>query len=131
MLMNLIGSICLSDIPKEFIRIGKDGKKYLPVYIGQRRQTSQYGHTHFVKVYVPKDRREEGVEYFIGEAKPSEYQTQQTRIMAGAEAYSQQQGRQQYQQPQYGRPPQQPQPQPQSPGRQSFDVEDETGDLPF
>ncbi len=137
MLMNLIGSICLSDIPKEFIRIGKDGKKYLPVYIGQRRQPSQYGHTHFVKVYVPKDRREEGVEYFIGEAKPSDYQTQQTRVMAGAEAYvQQQQGRQyqqqpQYQQPQYGRPPQQPQPQPQSPGRQSFDVEDETGDLPF
>lgn len=134
MLMNLIGSICLSDIPKEFIRTGRDGKQYLPVYIGQRRQTSQYGHTHFIKVYVPKDRREEGVEYFIGEAKPSEYQTQQSRIMAGAEAYvqQQQQQRSQYQQPtqrgqQYGRP----QPTQQSPVRQSFNVEDETGDLPF
>lgn len=142
MLMNLIGSVCLSDIPKEFIRTGRDGKQYLPVYIGQRRQTSQYGHTHFIKVYVPKERREEGVEYFIGEAKPSEYQTQQSRIMAGAEAYvrEQQQQRPQYQQPprqgqqsgqQYGRPRQAQQPQPQSPVRQSFDVEDETGDLPF
>lgn len=135
MLMNLIGSICLSDIPKEFIRTGRDGKQYLPVYIGQRRQTSQYGHTHFIKVYVPKDRREEGVEYFIGEAKPSEYQTQQSRIMAGAEAYVQQQ--QQQQRPQYQQPPQRgqqygrPQPPQQSPVRQSFDVEDETGDLPF
>lgn len=134
MLMNLIGSICLSDIPKEFIRTGRDGKQYLPVYIGQRRQTSQYGHTHFIKVYVPKDRREEGVEYFIGEAKPSEYQTPLTRVLAGAEAYARerQEQRLQYLQPpqngqQYGRP-QQPQ---QSPVRQSFDVEDETGDLPF
>ena len=131
MLMNLIGSICLSDIPKDFIRTGKDGKKYLPVYIGQRRQPSQFGHTHFIKVYVPKERREDGVEFFIGEAKPSDYQTQQTRIMAGAEAYAQQQQGRQYQQPQYGRPQQTPPPQPQSPGRQSFDVEDETGDLPF
>lgn len=82
-------------------------------------------------MYVPKDRREECVEYFIGEAKPSDYQTQQTRVMAGAEAYVQQQQGRQYQQPPQYQQPQQPQLQPQSPGRQSFDVEDETGDLPF
>ncbi|MBQ6286249.1 MAG: hypothetical protein IJK73_01160 [Bacteroidales bacterium] len=118
-MMNLIGSICLSDVPQKFVRIGKDGKKYLPVYIGQRRQPSQYGHTHFVKVYVPKDRREEGVEYFIGEAKPSEYQTQQSRVLAGAESFArEQQNRAQYRQPE----PVQP---------SSFDTEDETGDLPF
>lgn len=133
MLMNLIGSICLSDIPKEFVTVGKNGKKYLKVYIGQRRQTSQYGHTHFIKVYVPSDRREEGVEHFIGEAKPSEYQTQQSRVMAGAEAYvneQRQQGTYRPQpqgQPQYGgRAPQAPPPQ-----QPSFSEEDENGDLPF
>ena len=109
--MNYIGSICITDIPQEFARTGKDGKKYLPIYIGQRRQPSQYGHTHFIKVYIPKDRREEGVEHYIGEMKPSEYESQQTQIIAGAEAFAGEQDRRQLQSP--------PSP------------VDEAGDLPF
>lgn len=126
MLMNLIGSICLTDIPKDLIRVGSDGKKYLTVYIGQRRQTSQYGHTHFIKAYVPKERREDGVDYFIGDAKPSEYQTQQTRIMAGAESFAREntqrsaQPQRQYQQPVQQAPP-----------PQRFSAPDDNGDLPF
>lgn len=110
--MNLIGSICLTDIPKDLIKIGKDGKKYLTIYIGQRRQVSQFGHSHFIKAYVPRDKREEGVEHFIGDAKPSEYQTQQTRIMKGAETLKREQKSQQV-------------------NRQSFTSENDDGDLPF
>lgn len=113
--MNYVGSICLTDIPKEFIRAGKDGKQYLPIYIGQRRQPSKYGHTHFIKVAISKDRREEGVEHYIGEAKPSEYQPQQTRVIAGAQAYAQEEQKRQSQ----------------NVAHQSFSTEDETGDLPF
>lgn len=61
----LKATICLSDIPKEYIRENKNGKKYLDVYIGQRRQPSQYGNTHYIKVDVPQ-----GYEAaFIGDAK--------------------------------------------------------------
>lgn len=86
--MNLIGSICLDDIPKDLLRTGKNGKRYLTIYVGQRRQTSQYGHTHFIKAYVPNDRREEGLDHFIGDLKPSEYQTQESRLVAGARSHA-------------------------------------------
>ena len=35
------GSLCLTDIPKELITVGKNGKKYLNIEIGERRQPSQ------------------------------------------------------------------------------------------
>lgn len=66
---NFVGSICLSDIPKEFIKTGRNGKKYLDIYIGERRTPSQYGHTHFIKVSVPRDEKQDGVDYFIGDAR--------------------------------------------------------------
>lgn len=46
-------TICLSDIPKAYIREGADGKKYLDLYIGQRRQAKP-GKTHYLKVDVPR-----------------------------------------------------------------------------
>lgn len=53
---NLYGSICLTDIPKELITVGKNGKKYLNVVINARREVSQYGYTHYIKAYC-KNRR--------------------------------------------------------------------------
>lgn len=71
---NLYGSLCLSDIPKELITVGKNGKKYLNIVVNERREVSQYGMTHYVKAYVKRDQAREGVNYYIGELKPSDYQ---------------------------------------------------------
>lgn len=97
------GSLCLSDIPKELITVGKNGKKYLNIEIGERRQPSQYGATHYVKCSVKSEQKREGVNYYIGELKPSKYDSggqQQGKAVAA----------------------QQP---------KSFNSPDENGDLPF
>lgn len=74
--MDLFGSICLTKIPKELIREGKDGKKYLSIEVRERREVGQYGDTHYIKAYCKKDERKEGVNYFIGDLKPSSYGTE-------------------------------------------------------
>ena len=60
----LKATICLSDIPKAYIRDNADGKKYIDIYIGERRNASRYG-THYVKVDVPQNYEAA----FIGDAK--------------------------------------------------------------
>lgn len=65
------GSLCLTDIPKELITEGKNGKKYLNIEVGERRQPSQYGATHYIKASVRQEQRQEGINYYIGELKPS------------------------------------------------------------
>lgn len=70
---NLYGSICLSDIPKELITTSKNGKKYLNIEVNELRQPSQYGATHAVKMSVKKADRKEGVNYYIGNLKPSKF----------------------------------------------------------
>lgn len=56
----LTGSICLTDIPKEFITEGKNGKKYVNFAVSKRKETSQFGETHTITVSKPKDQRKEG-----------------------------------------------------------------------
>ena len=70
---NLYGSICLSDIPKELITVGKNGKKYLNIEVKERREVSQFGMTHYIKAYCKKEHQRQGVNYYIGELKPSNY----------------------------------------------------------
>lgn len=70
---NLYGSICLSDIPKELITESRNGKKYLNIEVTALRQPSQYGATHAVKMSVKKADRKEGVNYYIGNLKPSKF----------------------------------------------------------
>lgn len=71
---NLYGSLCLSDIPKELITTGKNGKKYLNIVVNKRREVSQFGMTHYVKAHCKKEQQRDGVNYYIGELKPSSYQ---------------------------------------------------------
>lgn len=78
---NLFGSICLSDIPKELIRTGKNGKKYLTITVSERRNLSAYGDTHYIKAYAKKGTIAEGTNLFIGDLKPSTYDNQQTATM--------------------------------------------------
>ena len=57
--MSLISiSICLSDIPKDKIKVATNGKKYLNLAVAQRKEVSQYGETHTVFVSQDKDERE-------------------------------------------------------------------------
>jgi len=70
---NLYGNICLSDIPKELITVGKNGKKYLYIVVNERREVSQFGMTHYIKAYCKKEQQRQGVNYYIGELKPSSY----------------------------------------------------------
>lgn len=76
--VNLYGSICLTDIPKELITVGRNGKKYLNVVINKRREVSQYGMTHYVKAHCRKELQRDGVNYYIGDLKPSSYQNNNT-----------------------------------------------------
>ncbi len=71
--LNLYGSICLSDIPKELIITATNGKKYLGISVRERREVGQYGHTHYIKASQRKDvTLPEGVNLFIGDLKPSQ-----------------------------------------------------------
>lgn len=72
--MNYYGRICLDDIREEFVVKDSAGKRYVRVNINKRREPSKYGDTHYIKAYVPKNERREGVNYYIGEAKEQEEQ---------------------------------------------------------
>lgn len=70
---SMFGSICLSDIPKEQMKKVKckDGQEriYLNVRVVERKQPSQYGHTHFITCEPKKEERKEGVNYIFGDLK--------------------------------------------------------------
>ena len=69
----LIGSICLSQIPRsEMKRIKcKDGveRVFLNVAVVERKEKSQFGDTHFITCAPKKEERKEGVNYIIGDLK--------------------------------------------------------------
>lgn len=83
---NYYGSLCLSDIPKELIQTGKNGKKYLNIDIYERREVSQFGETHTIKASCKKEEQKEGVNYYIGALKPSKYQDTPQQAQAPAPA---------------------------------------------
>lgn len=71
--MILTGSICLSDIPREQMKkvICKDGKEkiYLNVAVIERKEPSQFGHTHFITCAPKQEERKEGIQYIFGDFK--------------------------------------------------------------
>ena len=70
---NLYGSICLSDIKREWITESNNGKKYLNIEVKQMRQPSKFGATHTVKVSIKREQRKENDNYYIGNLKVSQY----------------------------------------------------------
>jgi hypothetical protein len=57
--MSLISiSVCLSDIPKDKIKLATNGKKYINLAVAQRKEVSQFGETHTVFVSQDKEERE-------------------------------------------------------------------------
>lgn len=56
--MSLINiSICLSDIPKDKIKLASNGKKYISLVVAKRKEVSQYDETHTVFVSQDKEER--------------------------------------------------------------------------
>lgn len=72
--MNLYGSICLSDIPKELFRKADNGKVYLNLRIYERKEVGKFGHTHVASCAPKKEEQIEGVNYFCGDFKVSDPQ---------------------------------------------------------
>ena len=54
-------NICLSDIHKEEIQTGKNGKKYVRINVSKRKQEDNYGNTHSVSIdtWKPEMKKEE------------------------------------------------------------------------
>lgn len=79
---NILLDICLSDIPKEFIKTSeRNGKKYLKVVVAERRSVDERGNDHSVKIYVPKEQRKEGDKpIYIGNGKMSTLAPSQNNV---------------------------------------------------
>lgn len=69
--MGLInGFICLSDIPKDKIRVSENGKKYLSVCIAERREPDKFDNTHTIYVSQSKEERDAKADkYYIGSGR--------------------------------------------------------------
>jgi len=69
--MSLINiSICLSDLPKDKIKEGKNGKKYINLVVAKRKEISQYDETHTVFVSQTKEERDSKTDkVYIGGGK--------------------------------------------------------------
>lgn len=66
----LIGSICISDVPKELFKKADNGKVYLNIAVAERQAVSDYGDTHNIIASKPKDQRVEGEKpAYIGNLK--------------------------------------------------------------
>ena len=89
----LIGSICLSKIPRSEMKkiMCKDGveRVFLNVAVVERKEKSQFGDTHFISCAPKKDERKDGVNYVIGDLKVwnPEPQMPTTEEIAAAPAY--------------------------------------------
>lgn len=63
-------SICLSDIPKEKIKQGRNGKKYINLSVSKMREPDQYEQTHTVFISQTKEEREAREDkIYIGKGK--------------------------------------------------------------
>lgn len=62
------GIINLSKIPKELIRENRAGDKIIYVDFAERKTPSQYGDTHYLKIYDAANRQS----HYIGDFRPRE-----------------------------------------------------------
>lgn len=69
--LKYLGSICLSDIPKDVIKKSEsNGKLYLSFAILERKTVGKGGETCFISCSPKKELQREGVNYIIGDIKP-------------------------------------------------------------
>lgn len=66
----IIASLCLSDIPKEAIKVGNNGKKYLSIVIAEGREPDAYDNTHYITISQTKEQRDaKEKKVYIGNGK--------------------------------------------------------------
>lgn len=53
----IIIDICLTDIPKDAIKEGKNGKKYLKLVLQERKTEGKFGETHTLQLSQTKEER--------------------------------------------------------------------------
>lgn len=80
---NLLGSICLSNIPREQMKkvMCKDGVEriFVNVFIGEKKTPQEFNgrkYTHSISCAPKKEERKDGVNYFIGDLQTYEPETQ-------------------------------------------------------
>jgi len=54
----IVIDICLTDVPKELITEGKNGKKYLKLVLNERKSEGKFGETHTLQLSQTKEQRE-------------------------------------------------------------------------
>lgn len=54
----IVLDICLSDIPKDKIKTGTNGKRYIKLTLSEMRQADRWGNTHTLYVTQTKEERE-------------------------------------------------------------------------
>ena len=63
-------SICLSDIPKEKIKVANNQKAYISLTMFDNEQTDQYGNDFSIQIAKTKEDREAGVKtVYVGNGK--------------------------------------------------------------
>lgn len=67
--MILIGSICLSEIPKELFKKSDNGKVYLNLSIFTMKDRDRYGNEFTASCAPKKGERIDGVNYYCGKFK--------------------------------------------------------------
>lgn len=67
--MYYTGIINLSRIPKELIKENRNGEKIVYADFSERRTPSQYGDTHYLKLYDSLNRQQ----IYIGDFRPSNF----------------------------------------------------------
>ena len=68
----ITASICLDKIPKDagYIKIGKDGKKYISIVIAEMKEENEYGNTHYLYMSQTKEERDaKAKRTYIGNGK--------------------------------------------------------------
>ena len=74
-------SICVSDIPKEQIKTGTNGKKYLNIVVDERKSPDNYGNTHSVTISQSKEEREAKTpKVYVGNGKEFLFNNQQKAV---------------------------------------------------
>ena len=69
----IVIDICLTDIPKDAITEGKNGKKYLKLVLNKRKSEGKFGETHSLQLSQTKEQREaKAAPVYVGGGK--EYQ---------------------------------------------------------
>jgi hypothetical protein len=70
----IVIDICLTDVPKELITEGKNGKKYLKLILNKRKSEGKFGETHTLQLSQTKEQREaKAAPVYVGSGKEFQF----------------------------------------------------------